>query len=58
MTLLHVTDGYHDHKYYIDGRRVRRARWHDEFDAANRAGTINSSVTKRKNGAWYHYVET
>lgn len=56
MTLLHVTDGYNEHKYYIDGRRVKRDVWHDEFNKANRENRLNSSYTKRKNSAWYHYV--
>lgn len=54
MRLLHVTDGYGDHKYYIGRRRCRRDRWHDAFDAANRTDRISCSLTTRRNSAWYH----
>lgn len=57
MTLLHVTSGYNDHKFYIDGRRCRRDRYDAVFRDSNRRGKISCSVTKRKNGAWYHYVQ-
>lgn len=56
MRLLHVTDGYGDHKYYIDGRRCTRQVWHDIYDRANREGRINSLSTVRKNAAWYFYT--
>lgn len=50
--LLHVTDGYGDHKYYADGRRITKDRYHDLWNAAAR---IDSVRTVRRNSAWYHY---
>lgn len=57
MRLLHTTAGHGGHRYYANGRRVTRERYHDIFDASNRRGRISCSQTIQKNGQWYFYVE-
>lgn len=53
-TLLHVTTGYGDHKLYLNGRRITKARYEDLWD---RAEHRDSLTTTRKKGAWYFYTE-
>ncbi len=52
-TLLHVTDGYNGHRYYVDGRRARKARYDLIFSRADR---VDSMHTVRRKGAWYFYA--
>jgi hypothetical protein len=56
MSLLHVTDGYNGHKYYIDGRRCTKDRYNQIWAEALNKDKLSSMFTQRKNGAWYHYT--
>lgn len=59
MTLLHahnVATG--QHRYYLDGRRVTRDRYHDAHSAAIRAGRLSCSHTVKPFGSttFKHYA--
>lgn len=57
MRLLHTATDDGGRKYYADGRRVTRERWHELHAAANRRGSLSCSQTLRKNDRWYFYAE-
>lgn len=59
MTFLHTHDVATDQRrYYLDGRRVTRDRYHDAHAAAVRDGRLSCSHTVKPFGstAFKHYA--
>lgn len=58
MRLLHVTDGYNTHRYYLNGIRTTKAAFDQLYDLAKSTEKLApEKPAERRNGQWYKYHE-